>query len=173
MMTFQTKRLPALLSIGAGALILAVGFGAAATVSAQNTSQAAPPFHGRGFGPGGPGMPGGPLAMFLGRAAERLGLSDAQQSQIKTIAESHKSDMQSVFKQVADARRTLLAAQVNGQADDQIRQLSAQVAQAEANAAVAETHVIAEVMQVLTPDQQAQVKNMIQNGPRPGGRRAK
>jgi Spy/CpxP family protein refolding chaperone len=164
------------LALGAAALIVALGIGAAATVSAQNTNAAPPPFHGRGFGAGGPRMPGGPggpLAMFLGRAAERLGLSDAQQSQIKSIAESHKADMQSVMKQVADARRTLLGAQVNGQTDEQIRQLSGQVAQAEANAAVAEAHVIAEVMQVLTPDQQAQVKTMIQNGPRMGGRRGR
>ena len=117
-------------------------------------------------GPGMPGGPGGPLAMFLGRAAERLGLTDAQQTQIKSIAESHKADMQAVMKQVGDARRTLLTAQVTGQTDDQIRQVSGQVAQAEANAAVAEAHIIAEVMQVLTADQQAQVKTMAQNGRR-------
>ena len=152
---------------GVGALALALGVAAAAAVSAQNTNPGPPPFHGRGMGPGGPGMMGGgPLALFLGRAAERLGLTDAQQSQIKSIAESHKSDMQSVMKQVADARHTLLLAQVNGQTDDQVRQLSAQVAQAEANAAVAEAHVIAEAMQVLTADQQAQVKTMVQNGRR-------
>ena len=67
--------------------------------------------------------------------------------------------------------RALVTAQVNGQTDDQIRQLSAQVAQAEANAAVAEAHVIAEVMQVLTPDQQTQVKQFVQSGPRGRGRR--
>ena len=150
--------------LGAGALALALGVAATAAVSAQNTNPPPPPFHGRGMGPG--MMGGGPLGMFLGRAAERLGLTDAQQAQIKSIAESHKSDMQSVMKQVADARRTLLLAQVNAQTDDQIRQLSAQVAQAEANAAVAEAHVIAEVMQVLTADQQAQVKTMAQNGRR-------
>jgi Spy/CpxP family protein refolding chaperone len=169
-MTFRMK--PILL--GAGALMLAVGVGITA-VSAQNTNPQAPPLHDRGMGPmGGPGM-AGPfgLGMFLGRAAERLGLTDAQQSQIKSIAESHKTDMQAVMKQVADARRTLLLAQINGQTDDQIRQLSAQVAQAEANAAVAEAHAIADVMQVLTADQQAQVKQFVQNGPRFGGRSGK
>lgn len=163
------------LLLGAGALMLALGVGAAA-LSAQNTNPPARSFQGRGMGPGGPGMaggPGGPLGMFLGRAAERLGLTDAQQSQIKSIADSHKNDVEALMKQVGDARRTLLTAQINGQADDQIRQLSAQVAQAEANAAVAETHIISEVMQVLTADQQTQVKNMVQNGPRMGGRRGK
>ena len=163
-MTFQKTLL-----LGAGALTLAVALGATA-LSAQNTNPPARSFQGR-MGPGGPGMPGGPggpLGLFLGRAAERLGLTDAQQSQIKSIAESHKSDMESLMQQVGSARRTLLTAQINGQTDDQIRQLSAQVAQAEASAAVAESHIIAEVMQVLTADQQAQVKNMVQNGPRMG-----
>jgi Spy/CpxP family protein refolding chaperone len=155
--------------LGAGALTLAVGLGAA--VSAQNTNQPARSFQGRGpGGPGMPGGPGGPLGLFLGRAAERLGLTDAQQSQIKSIADSHKSDMQTLMKQVGDARHTLLTAQINGQSDEQIRQLSAQVAQAEANAAVSEAHIIAEVMQVLNADQQAQVKQFVQSAPRGRGR---
>jgi Spy/CpxP family protein refolding chaperone len=155
------------LLLGAGALALATGFGATA-LSAQNTSQPPPAFHGRGPGSGmaGPGA----LGLFLGRAADRLGLSDAQKSQIKSIAEAHKSDMQALMKQVADARRALVTAQVNGQTDEQIRQLFGQVAQAEANAAVAETHVIAEVMQLLTADQQVQVKQFVQSGPRGRGR---
>jgi len=166
-MTIRTTQL-----LGAGALMLALGFGATA-LSAQNTNQSARSFQGRGQGPGGPGMPGGPggpLGMFLGRAGERLGLTDAQQSQIKSIADSHKSDLEALMKQVVGARRTLLAAQINGQTDDQIRQLSAQVAQVEANAAVTEAHVIAEVMQVLTADQQAQVRQFVQSGPRGRGR---
>ena len=109
--------------------------------------------------------------MLLGRGADRLGLTDAQKSQIKSIAESHKDDIRAVMQQVGPARRALLLAQLEGQTDDQIRQLSGKVAEAEANAAVAEGHVIAEVMQVLTPDQQAQVKQMVQNGPRGRGRK--
>jgi len=159
------------LAAGAGAVILAIALGGAG-LSAQNTNPPTPPPHGRGMmGPGGFGGPGGPLAMFLGRASQRLGLGDAQQSQIKSIAESHRSDMEAVMKQIGDARRALLTAQINGQTDDQIRQLSAQVAQAEANAAVAEAHVIAEAMQVLTPDQQAKVKQIVQSGPRGRGRK--
>jgi Spy/CpxP family protein refolding chaperone len=167
-MTFQSKSL----WLGAGALMLALAVGGAATLSAQNTNPPPPPL-GRGMGFGGPGMggPGAPLGMFLGRAAERLGLTDAQQAQIKSIAESHKNDMMALMKQIGDARHALLLAQMNGQTDDQIRQLFAQVAQAESNAAVAETHIIAEVMQVLTPDQQVQVKQFAQNPPRFGGRR--
>ena len=168
-MTFRAKTL----WLGAGALTLAVGLGATA-LSAQNTNPQPPAFRGRGMRGGGPGMPGpgGPLAMFLGRAAEQLGLTDVQKSQIKGIADAHKDEMQTVMKTVGDARHALLTAQVTGgQSDDQIRQLSANVAKAEANAAVFETHVIAEVMQVLNADQQAQVKQFVQSGPRGRGPR--
>ncbi len=165
-MTFQMK--PVLL--GAGALMLALGLGAAA-VSAQNTNPQPPPFHGRGMGVGGPGMPGPMLGMFLGRAAERLGLTDVQKSQIKSIADAHKDEIRTAMMAVGDARKTLLLAQVSGgQSDDQIRQLSANVAKAEATAAVVEAHVIAEVMQALNADQQAQVKQFVQSGPRGRGR---
>ena len=161
--------------LAAGAIVVAVAVGAGVTVLAQNqnTNPDRRPFRGGMMGPGGPGMPGpgGPLAMLLGRGADRLGLTDAQKSQIKSIAESHKGDMQAVMQQVGPARRALLLAQLEGQTDDQIRQLSGKVAEAEANAAVAQGHVIAEVMQVLTPDQQAQVKQMVQNGPRGRGRK--
>lgn len=157
--------------LGAAAIAVAIAVGAGATVSAQNTNPGPPPFRGGMMGPGMPG-PGGPLGMLLGRAAERLGLTDDQKAQIKSIAESHKSEMQSAMQAVGQARRTLLLAQLAGQADDQIRQLSAQVAVAEANAAVAETHVLSAAMQVLTADQQAQITQMVQNGPRGrGGRR--
>src|SRR5581483_1149294 len=143
-MTIHTK--PVLL--GAAALMVALGLGVAA-VSAQNTNPQPPAFHGRGMGLGGPGMGGPMLEMFLGRAAERLGLTDVQKSQIKGIADAHRDEIRTAMKAVGDARRTLLTAQVNGgQSDDQIRQLSANAAKAEANAAVVETHVIAEVMQV-------------------------
>ena len=165
-MTFRMKPV-----LGAGTLLIAIGLGAAA-VSAQNTNPQPPPFHGRGMGFGGPGMPGPMLEMFLGRAAERLGLTDVQKSQIKGIADAHKDEIQTALKAVGDARRTLLAAQVNGgQSDDQIRQLSANVAKAEATAAVLESHVIAEAMQVLNADQQAQVKQFVQSGPHGRGRR--
>jgi Spy/CpxP family protein refolding chaperone len=174
-MTFHSHRM----LLSAGALALVVGLAASPSLSAQNTSGGQPPFRGRGMmGPGGPGMPGGPggpLELILGRGAERLGLTDAQQSQIKSIAEAHKNDLQALMKAAGDARRALVAAQINAQPDDQIRALAGQVGAAETEMAVAQAHVAAEVMQVLTPDQQAQVKQLVtqigQRGPRGRGRR--
>jgi Spy/CpxP family protein refolding chaperone len=161
--------------LGAGALIFTLAMLAIAAgvhLSAQNTNPGPPPFRGRGMmGPGGPGL--GPLEMLLGRAAERLGLSDAQTSQIKSIAESHKTEVQALMKAVGDARRALVTAQINAQSDDQIRQLSTAVGAAETEMAVAQAHIAAQVMQLLTADQQAQVKQMVaQFGQRgPGGPR--
>jgi len=166
--------------LGAGALIFTLAMlviAAGVHVSAQNTNPGPPPFRGRGMmGPGEPGGPGlGPLAMLLGRGAERLGLSDAQTSQIKSIAESHKTEIQTLMKAVRDARVALITAQINGQTDDQIRQLSTAVGTAETEMAVAQAHIAAQVMQLLTADQQAQVKQLVaqfaQRGP--GGPRGR
>jgi Spy/CpxP family protein refolding chaperone len=169
-MTFHSKRF----LLGAAALAATIGV-ASTYVAAQNTNANQPPFRGHGMmgrgGPGMPGGPGGPLQLLLGRGAERLGLTDAQQSQIKSIAESHKTELQSLMKQVGDARHTLITAQLNAQSDDQIRQLWSRVADAESQMIVAETHVIAEAMQVLTPDQQAKVKQFASEAPRGRGRR--
>jgi Spy/CpxP family protein refolding chaperone len=166
MITFHVKRF--LLAVGA----IAMAFGVAGTYAAahpQNTSPDRPPFRGRGMGPG---PAGGPLELLLGRGGERLGLTEAQQSQLKSILDAHKSDMQMLMKQVGDARHALVAAQINGQSDDQIRQLWGAVSDAESQMAIAQTHVIAEAMQVLTADQQAQLKQMVtQGGPR--GRRGR
>ena len=166
-MTSHAKRF--WLSAGAVAMAVAIA-GASVGAQNQNTNSGQPPFRGRGMGPGGPGMPGpfGPLGMFLGRAADRLGLTDAQRAQLKSIADAHKSELQSLMQQLATARRAVLTAQINGQSDDQIQQLWPAVASAESQIVLAETHIIAQAMQVLTPDQQTQLKQVVQSGP--GGR---
>jgi Spy/CpxP family protein refolding chaperone len=167
-MTLITRR------IAQAALVLLVtaGAGTASHLYAQNTNPGPPPFMGRGMI--GPGGPMGPLEMLLGRAAERLGLTDAQTSQIKAIADAHRTEIETLMRNVGSARRALIAAQLNGQSDDQIRQLSAGVAAAEADMAVAHAHIAAEVMQLLTPEQQTQVKQFVaqigERGPRGHGR---
>src|SRR5919197_228033 len=160
--------------LGAGALIFTsamLAMAAGVHVSAQNTNPGPPPFRGRGMMLGEPGEPGlGRLAMLLGRGAERLGLTDAQTSQIKSIAESHTREIQALMKTVRDARLALITAQIDGQTDDQIRQLSTADGAAETEMAVAQAHIAAQVMQLLTADQQAQVKQLVaQSGQRGSG----
>jgi Spy/CpxP family protein refolding chaperone len=159
-MTTHVKRIV----LGTAAALVALGVGAGVFVHAQdqNTNPQARPFMGRGGGPGGrfggPGGPGGPMGMLpmLGR---QLNLTDAQRDQIKAIGQSHTDE----WKALADrerAARTALNAAVTADAIDEaaIRQKSAEVAAVDADMAVARAHAHAEVLQILTADQKAQLK---------------
>jgi Spy/CpxP family protein refolding chaperone len=168
-MTATVKRLA--LTLGAG--LIAVGVSAGAYLHAQdgNTNQQPPPFR-RGMVPGGPGGPGrfggpgGPMGMLpmLGR---QIDLTDAQKDQIKAIADAHKDE----WKALADRSRTAhmaVAAAIGAPAVDEalIRQKSAEASAVEADVAVARAHAHAEVFQLLTADQKAQLKTM--QGQKPG-----
>ena len=160
-MTATVKRMA--LTLGAGLIALGVGAGAYVHAQAQNTNPPPPPFRGRGMGPGRPGRvggPGGPMGM-LPMLGPQLGLTDAQQDQIKAIADSHKDE----WKALADRGRTAhvaLDAAIAADAIDEalIRQKSAEVAAVDADIAVARAHAHAEVLQILTADQKAQLKTM-------------
>jgi Spy/CpxP family protein refolding chaperone len=95
---------------------------------------------------------------MLGR---ELNLTDTQKDQIKAIAGAHKDEWTSL----ADRERTAHAALndlVMADTVDEaaIRQKSAEVAAVDADAAVARAHAHAEVSQILTADQRAQLKNL-------------
>ena len=99
----------------------------------------------------------GMLPMF----GHQIGLTDAQRDQIKTIAESHKDE----WKALADRGRTAhmaLDAAISADTIDEalIRQKSAETAAVDADMAVARAHARAEVFQLLTADQKAQLKTM-------------
>ncbi len=160
MMTLHYSR--RILLSGAAVLMALSVTSTTALAQDQNTNSGHPPFRGRGMGPGMAGPWGGPMGMLLGRGAARLGLSDAQVSQIKSLAQANKTEMQALMKQLFDARRAVLTAQINGQSDAQIQQLWPAVATAESQLMMAETHIIAQAMQVLTTDQQNTLKQMIQ-----------
>lgn len=171
------------LSVSASLLVVAVSAGVYA--SAQNTNPDPRPFSGRGMGPrgpmgpggpdgrGGPMGPGGPLGM-LRMLGPRLGLTDAQKDQVKTIAESHRDE----WKALGDRARTTHEAlhdAVTAETVDEalIRQRSADVAAVDADLAVARARAHAEVWQILTPQQrsqaaafQAQAKERMKERPR-------
>ena len=155
-MTASVKRMA--LTVGAG--LIALGFSAGAFVHAQdqNTNQQPPPFRGRGMGPGrGAGGPMGMLPML----GPRIGLTDAQKDQIKAIADAHKDE----WKALADrehAARVAVDAAISADTIDEatIRQKSADAAAVDADVAVARAHARAEVFQILTADQKAQLKTM-------------
>ena len=155
--------------LGAGALLLAIGTGASAFLHAQdqNTNGPRRQFMGRG-GPGRPGGPdgfGGPMGMLpmLGRA---LNLTDAQRDQIKAIADSHKDEWKALADRERTARTALMTAVTADTIDEAaIRQKSSDVAAVEADAAVARAHAHAEVVQILTADQKAQLRTLTEKGP--------
>ena len=106
----------------------------------------------------------GPLGMML----PRLGLSDAQREQVKGILDARQGDLQPLMQNEGAARQALESAQLGGDADANIRQLQANVSAIEADLAVARTHLIADLLTVLTPDQQATLRTM-RNRPPPQG----
>jgi len=149
------------LTLGAGLIALGVSAGAYVHAQDQNTNPQPPPFRGRGMGPGGPGRgPGGPMGM-LPMLGPRIGLTDTQKDQIKAIADTHKDD----WKALADRSRAAhvaVDAAISADTIDEatIRQKSAEAAAVEADIAVARAHARAEVWQILTADQKAQLKTM-------------
>ena len=109
---------------------------------------------------GGPMGPGGPMGM-LPRFGPRLGLTDTQRDQIKNIAESHHGEWTALADRARAAHLALNEA-VTADATDEslIRQRSADAAAVEADLAIARAHAHAEVRQLLTADQKAQLKTM-------------
>ena len=159
-MTATVKRMA--VTLGAGLIALGVSAGAYVHAQDQNTNPQPPPFRGRGMGPGGPGRggPGGPMGM-LPMLGPQLGLTDAQKDQIKTIADTHKDEWKALGDRARTARLALDAAIAADTVDDAlIRQKSAEAAAVDADTAVARAHARAEVLQILTADQKAQLKTM-------------
>jgi len=160
------------ITLGAVAGLLALGLGAGAYVHAQDQNAQRPdrPFHG---GPGRMGGPGGPMGLLpmLGR---EINLTDAQKDQVKAIADAHKDEWKAIVDRERTAREALNAAIIADTVNDTlVRQKSAEVAAVEADAAVARAHVHAEVVQILTADQKAQLKDLqtrMKNGERRGRR---
>jgi Spy/CpxP family protein refolding chaperone len=97
------------------------------------------------------------LLPMLGR---ELNLTDTQKDQIKAIADTHKEEWKSLADRERAAHEALNALVMADTIDEaSIRQKSAEVAAVDADAAVMRAH--AEALQILTADQQAQLKTLI------------
>jgi Spy/CpxP family protein refolding chaperone len=160
-MTLTVKRVA--LALGAGLIAIGVGAGAYVQAQDQNTNPPPPPFRGRGMGPGGPGRPGGPGGPmgFLPMLGPNMGLTLAQQDQIKAIGDAHAAEWKGLADRGRAAHLALDAAVTADALDDAlIRQKSSEVAAVDGDIAVARAHVRAEVLQILTDDQKAALKAM-------------
>ena len=176
------------IGFGVGAGLLALGISAGVYASAQNTNPDGGPFSGLRMGPRGPMGPGGPMGRggpmgpggrlgMLRMLGPRLGLTDAQKDQVKTIAQSHRDEWKALADRARTAHEALRDAVTAETVDEAlIRQRSADVAAVQGDLAVARARVHAEAFQVLTPEQkeqakafQAQAKTRMEQR-RPGGR---
>ena len=112
-----------------------------------------PPMHGPGheFGMG------GHMISFLARS---LNLSDDQKTQMKAIMQKEHPAMKPLFQQSGQIEQQLRQYAEGTYDEAKVRTLAAQKAQVEVNLTVAETRIHDELFQLLTADQQSQLKQM-------------
>jgi Spy/CpxP family protein refolding chaperone len=171
-----------------GAAVLTIGLGSAALSVAGQQQNQAPASQGRRGGPdgfggpgrgrGGPGGPGGPFDSAQGRPLaglplRELNLTDAQREQVKQIVDSRQQEVRAIGERAMAAREALHAATTSPSFDEGlIRAKAAEVASIEADMAVSRARIFADVFQLLTPEQQAKVKELNDSRPhRPNGQR--
>jgi periplasmic protein CpxP/Spy len=170
-MIVMKNRYFGVLGVGVGVMVVA-----ALTVVALSAQQGPPPGRGPG-GPGGPGFgmmggPGGPFGRgMIVQGLRQLNLTDDQKAQVKAIMQKHQPDEKALAEKGRPLRDALHAAVTADtfNADD-IRAKALAVAAVEADAAVLRAQIHAEVFAVLTPDQQAQAKQLQAAAKARGGR---
>ena len=120
------------------------------------------------FAQGGPGRGAGALrpggrGFAAGFALGQLDLSDAQKQQVRDIMQRDREQMRSTMQRLDQAMQAQRAAidqvPVNEQA---VRAAAAQVATVQADLAVAQARVHADIWNILTPEQQTKAKELEQ-----------
>ena len=170
-----------------GAAVLTIGLGSAALSVAGQQQDQAPAAQGRRGGPGpdgfgrgrgGPGGPGRPFDSAQGRPLaglplRELNLTDAQREQVKQIVDSRQQELRAIGERAMAAREALHAATTSPSFDEGlIRAKAAEMASIEADLAVSRARNFADVFQLLTPEQQAKVKELNDSrAHRPNGQR--
>ena len=134
---------------------LAVLLGSVIAKSQTTDAPPPPPMHGpHEFGMGGPRM---------GFFAKQLNLTDDQKAQAKAIMQKEHPTMKPLMQQEHQIDQQLRQ-YVEGPYDaTKVQALAAQKAQIQAQITVNETRIHNELYQLLTPDQQAQLKQLQAN----------
>jgi protein CpxP len=137
--------------------IVAVMAGGAVAIFAQGAP-------GRGAGALGPGGPGG-RGFAAGFALGQLDLSDAQKQQVRDIMQRHRQQSQPVMDRLQQAmqaqRAAINAVPVNEAA---VRQAAAALAAVEADMAVDQARMHADIFSILTVEQQEKAKQLEAQG---------
>jgi protein CpxP len=139
------------------ALAIVMGSTIAKSQTAADTPPAAPPHHGREFGMG---PMGGPMMGFF---AKQLNLTDDQKAQMKAIMQKERPTVQPLRQEQHKFDLQLLQYVQNGFDQAKVQTIAGQKSQIDSQLIVQETRIANEMYQVLTPDQQAQVKQMVAN----------
>jgi protein CpxP len=97
----------------------------------------------------------------FGRRLAKLGVTDAQKAQLKTILRNYQPTVGPLVKEVVTERRALRDT-IRAQTVDEtaIRAQAAKVASLEADLAVQRAHVVHDIRAVLTPEQLQKLKDM-------------
>jgi Spy/CpxP family protein refolding chaperone len=110
-----------------------------------------PPMHGHEFGMGGEHM---------GFFARQLNLTDDQKSQMKTVMHTAHPAMKALYEQQHQIEVQLRQYVEGNYNDAKVRALATQKAQIEVELTVAQTKLHNQLYQLLTTDQQSQVKEL-------------
>ena len=160
---------------GVAAITAAIGFATTVQLAARNNQgggqepaaqagRRGPGMMGQGMmGPGGPGMRGGPGGRFgmFGLPLRELDLTDAQHQQVRTVMESHRDAQKDIGDRMMTARKALqeaIAAETFS--EEAIRAAAGAVGAVEADAAVLQAKVRAEIFAILTPEQVKKAKEL-------------
>jgi|SRR5271165_2808391 len=109
-------------------------------------------------GPGGPGHEFGLGGHMLGFFSDYLDLSSAQQEQIKGIMEKEKPTIRPLMQQMGQYHSQLAQIVQSGTFDEaKVRAIATQQAQAQVELTVQHARIMAEMVQVLTPDQKTKL----------------
>jgi periplasmic protein CpxP/Spy len=133
---------------------LAVLLGTAIAHSQTADTSTAPPMHGPGFG----------MAQHLLQYyTKALNLTDEQQTQAKTVLENAAPTMKPLFLQQHQIDEQLRQYAEGTYSAEKVQALATQKAQVQAQLTVAETQLHNQLYQLLTPDQQSQLKQIEAN----------
>ena len=91
----------------------------------------------------------------------QLDLTDDQRAQVRQVMDSHRDELRAIGERLMAAHRAQRDAVTAAQFDEQaVRTRAAELAAAEADAAVLRAKVHSEVFAVLTPEQQAKAAEL-------------
>lgn len=136
------------------ALAVLLGTAIAKSQSADASASTAPadtPAHAHGYG-----MHEHMLEFWT----KKLDLTDAQQTQIKAIMQKEHSAIKPLFQQSHQIELQMRQYAEGTYDEAKVRTLATQKAQVEAELEVQKTRIHNEMFQILTPDQQAKMKEM-------------